>query len=141
MPTEWIAGLAGGLMIGLAAALYLLGAGKVMGASGVIGGLVDGSGRDSAAERLVFLAALAGVPAAAVWALGGADTHLTTNPALLVVAGACVGLGTRLARGCTSGHGVCGLSRLSVRGMVATALYVGAGAVTVFVVRHLLGGA
>jgi uncharacterized membrane protein YedE/YeeE len=67
------------------------------------------------------------------------DTHLTQNPILLVIAGLLVGVGTRIANGCTSGHGVCGISRLSPRGIVATIIYIGAGGVTVALLRHALG--
>jgi uncharacterized membrane protein YedE/YeeE len=67
------------------------------------------------------------------------DTHATTNIAVLIAAGLCVGVGTRLANGCTSGHGVCGISRLSLRGIVATVFYIMAGGLTVVLFRHLLG--
>ena len=139
MPQDWLFGLLGGGLIGLAAALYLLLNGRIMGASGIIGGLVDGSGRGTAAERLAFVAGLVLVPGAVVMAGGGAETHLSGNLAVVIAAGLLVGLGTRLANGCTSGHGVCGISRLSVRGLVATAFYLLAGVVTVILARHGLG--
>lgn len=133
-------GLIGGLLIGLGAAVYLLGNGRVMGASGIIGGLIDGSGRNTAAERLVFLAALVAAPAV-LYAVsdGTVTTHLTDNWLVIVVGGLLVGVGTRIANGCTSGHGVCGISRFSVRGIVATLIYLGAGGVTLVVMRHMLG--
>lgn len=137
--TDWLWGLLGGLMIGGAAALYLLVNGRVMGASGIIGGLVDGTGRDSWGERISFLAGLVGLPALAALAFSGADTHLTTNPVLIVAAGLLVGLGTRMANGCTSGHGVCGISRLSLRGIVATVFYILVGGIVMVLGRHLLG--
>jgi uncharacterized membrane protein YedE/YeeE len=136
---DWILGLAGGLVIGGAAALYLLVNGRIMGASGILGGLADGSGRDSRAERLAFLAGLVAVPAAVAALWGAPATHLTGNVAVLVAAGLLVGIGTRLANGCTSGHGVCGISRLSFRGIVATVFYIGAGGLAVLLFRHLLG--
>ncbi len=136
---DWAWGFGGGLLIGLAAAIYLLVNGRIMGASGIVGGLVDRSGRADAGERLAFLAGLVLVPGIAALASGAAATHLTGNAVTLVVAGALVGLGTRLANGCTSGHGVCGLSRLSPRGIVATLAYLGAGIATLLVARHLLG--
>ncbi len=139
MQAEWIWGLVGGLMIGGAAAAYLLVNGRIMGASGILGGLVDGTGRDSAGERLAFLAGLVAVPAAAAWLTGGAETHLTGNWAILIVAGLLVGLGTRIANGCTSGHGVCGISRLSLRGIVATVFYILAGGLVMALARHALG--
>ena len=139
MQIDWLWGLAGGALIGSAAALFLLVNGRIMGASGIIGGLVDGSGRGNAAERLWLLAGLFAVPALLALAMGGADTHLTGNAAVLVVGGLLVGIGTRLANGCTSGHGVCGISRLSLRGIVATVFYIGAGGLTVVLFKHILG--
>lgn len=139
METDWIWGLAGGLMIGSAAALFLLVNGRIMGASGVLGGLVDGTGRGNLAERAAFVAGLVLVPGLLALALGGAATHLTPNLGLVIAAGLLVGLGTRLANGCTSGHGVCGISRLSLRGIVATVFYLLAGGLSVMLFRHILG--
>lgn len=137
MPQDWLMGFIGGGLIGLAAALYLLLNGRVMGASGIVGGLIDGSGGFKT-ERVSFLAGLVLVPGGLVWFTGGADTHLTGNWALVILAGLLVGVGTRLANGCTSGHGVCGLSRFSLRGFVATAFYLLAGGLTVLTAKHLL---
>ena len=138
--TDWIYGLIGGLMIGSAAAVFLLVNGRIMGASGILGGLVDGSGRSNMAERLAFILGLVAVPGLAVISGGFATaTHLTSNWVLLVLAGAAVGLGTRMANGCTSGHGVCGISRFSLRGIVATLVYLLAGAITMYVARHIMG--
>lgn len=137
MPQDWLMGLIGGGLIGLAASFYLLLNGRIMGASGIVGGLIDGSGSFKA-ERASFLAGLVLVPGVLVRLAGGADTHLTGNWALIIVAGLLVGVGTRLANGCTSGHGVCGLSRLSLRGFVATAFYLLAGGLTVVTAKHLL---
>lgn len=131
-------GLLGGGLIGLAAALYLLLNGRIMGASGIVGGLVDGSG-EAKSERVAFLAGLVAVPGSLVLLTGGAETHLTSNWGVVILAGLLVGIGTRLANGCTSGHGVCGLSRLSLRGFVATAFYLLAGGLTVVLAKHLLG--
>lgn len=138
MPQDWLFGLLGGGLIGLAAALYLLLNGRIMGASGIVGGLVDGSGGFKS-ERLAFLAGLVLVPGGVVLLQGGASTHLTGNFGVVILAGVLVGIGTRLANGCTSGHGVCGISRLSLRGIVATVFYLLAGGVTVVLARHLLG--
>lgn len=138
MPQDWLMGLLGGGLIGLAAALFLLLNGRVMGASGIVGGLVDGSG-DFKSERLAFLAGLIVVPGVLVLLTGGAETHLTGNWAVVIIAGLLVGIGTRLANGCTSGHGVCGLSRFSLRGFVATAFYLLAGGLMVVFAKHLLG--
>lgn len=139
MPMDWILGLAGGAVIGTAAALFLLINGQIMGASGIIGGLVDGSGRRDWAERAALIAGLVIVPALAAMLMGGAETHLTANWGVVIIAGLLVGIGTRLANGCTSGHGVCGISRLSLRGIVATAFYIGAGGLTVVIFKHVLG--
>jgi len=140
MEQDWIWGLIGGGLIGLGGAVYLLGNGRIMGASGIIGGLVDGSGRSTAVERLVFLAAVLLVPALLTPLYNvGIDTHLTTNWVVIAAAGLLVGVGTRIANGCTSGHGVCGISRLSLRGMVATVFYILAGGLTLAIFRHVLG--
>jgi uncharacterized membrane protein YedE/YeeE len=139
IPSDWIYGLLGGLMIGTAAAMFLLLNGRIMGASGLIGGLLDGSGRSNAAERLVFLAGLIGLPAVLALIFGAPETNLTASVPLLIIAGLCVGVGTRLANGCTSGHGVCGMSRLSRRGIVATCTYLGAGFGAMLLARHVLG--
>ncbi|APX10698.1 YeeE/YedE family protein [Tateyamaria omphalii] len=138
MPIDWIWGLAGGLLIGTAGAVLLLGTGRIMGASGMVGGLVDGSGTDKATTA-AFLVGLIGTPAVMSLAGWQVSTQATTFPWLLVLGGLCVGIGTRFANGCTSGHGVCGMSRLSMRGFVATAAYMGAGVLTVTALRLGLG--
>lgn len=138
MELSWAYGFLGGLLIGGAAALYLLVNGRVMGMSGILGGLVDGTGLGSWPERSAFIAGVVGVPAALAWAFGAA-THLTGNWLVIGLGGVLVGVGTRLANGCTSGHGVCGISRLSLRGIVATVFYVLAGGLTMALLRHLLG--
>ena len=137
---DWIWGFAGGLMIGLAAAFFLLVNGRIMGASGILGGLIDRSGWSSGAERASFLAGLVLVPGVIAFAFWpGISTNLTSNLAVVVAAGLLVGIGTRLANGCTSGHGVCGISRLSLRGIVATVFYLLAGGIAMVLFRHLLG--
>ena len=140
METDWIMGLVGGLIIGLAASLYLLGNGRIMGASGIIGGLVDKSGWTSAADRIVFLLGLISAPSIYIFIFDiEADTKATTNIIILILAGLLVGIGTRLAHGCTSGHGVCGISRLSIRGITSTIFYIVAGVVSVVLLRNLWG--
>ncbi len=139
MEQDWIWGLIGGLLIGTGGAVYLLFNGRIMGASGIIGSLVDGSAGNLKWERLVFLAGVVLLPVLLMPVYREVDPHITDNTAVLVAAGLLVGLGTRLANGCTSGHGVCGMSRLSVRGFVATICYIFAGGVGVLIFRHLLG--
>ena len=139
MQQDWIMGLIGGGLIGTAAAMYLLINGRVMGASGILGGLVDGSRWRHRTERLAFLAGLVLVPIALVPLYTTVDTHLTPNLAVVIAAGLLVGVGTRLANGCTSGNGVCGISRFSLRGIVATVFYLLAGGVSVMLFKHILG--
>lgn len=138
MNPDWIWGLIGGLMIGLAAAAFLLINGRIMGISGIFGSLVDGSARQNRAERMAFVAGLIAVPAVLA-VLIGAQTHIGSDWAVIGVGGLLVGVGTRLANGCTSGHGVCGISRLSLRGSVATVIYVAAGAIAMGVLRGVMG--
>ncbi len=138
MHLDWIWGLIGGLLIGTAGAVFLLANGRIMGASGIIGGLVDGSGKSNWAERSAFLAGVILWPMLFLGIAERPDTHITQNVVILIVAGLLVGVGTRLANGCTSGHGVCGISRLSKRGIVATVIYLMAGGLTVLVFRHHL---
>ncbi len=139
MQTDWLWGFAGGGLIGLAGAMFLLLNGRIMGASGILGAVVDGSAGRDALENIVFIGGLVGVP----WlvSLGRADqgTNLTTDIWAIVAGGVMVGLGTRMANGCTSGHGVCGISRLSRRGIAATLAYVGAGVIGVALLRHVWG--
>ena len=139
MQIDWLWGLLGGGLIGCAAAIYLLVNGRIMGASGIAGALVDGSAGRNWAEPAAFLSGLIAVPGLLVWLTGGASTQATGLIWPLVLGGLFVGVGTRLANGCTSGHGVCGISRLSPRGIVATLAYVGAGAATMALLRHVWG--
>ena len=137
---SYIYGAIGGLIIGLAGAIYLLGNGRIMGASGIIGGLLDGSGRDTARDRVLFIVGLIATPWLALILSGtSSSTNITSDPVVLIPAGLLVGLGTRLANGCTSGHGVCGISRLSLRGIAATGFYLVAGGVSVLLFKHILG--
>ncbi len=133
--TPWTS-LAGGMLIGLAAALLILLNGRVAGISGVLGGLLKPV-RGDVSWRAAFVLGLVGAPL--VYALFSAlpAPKIDSGYGALVAAGLLVGVGTRYGGGCTSGHGVCGLSRLSPRSLVATLAFMGAGFVTVFVVRHL----
>ena len=105
-------------------------------ADGDLGGLVDGTGRSTMMERLAFLFGALVVPPLLVPLYTSVDTQITTNPVIIIAAGLLVGIGTRLANGCTSGHGVCGISRLAPRGLASTGLYLLGGAVTILVFRH-----
>jgi uncharacterized membrane protein YedE/YeeE len=132
-----VSGLVGGLLIGLAVVSLLALDGRLAGISGILGGLLIPKGRDPG-WRLAFLA---GLPlGAALYALAGGAVSPTMQAPLpvLVVAGLLVGFGTRLGSGCTSGHGLCGLARLSKRSAVATAVFFGVAMLTVFVVHHTL---
>ncbi len=135
-----ISALLGGALIGLSASVLLFTHGKVAGISGIYGSLIHRATSDRSFQ-LMFIGGL--VLAGAVLRLLAPAAFATTWSATLpitLVAGVLVGLGTRLGSGCTSGHGVCGLARLSVRSLVATGAFMTSGIVTVFVVRHLLGG-
>ncbi|WGI23160.1 YeeE/YedE family protein [Amylibacter sp. IMCC11727] len=137
MEISWIHGLIGGLMIGAAAAIYLLVNGRIMGASGIAGSLMDGTAGSAFWERAAFVGGVIGVPALASLFMDMPATNVTSNIPLLIVAGVLVGLGTRLGSGCTSGHGVCGMSRLSVRSIVATCIYIGAGVLVIIAARSM----
>ena len=141
---EYAPSLLGGVAIGGAAALLILGAGRVAGIAGIVGGALQSvalgraPGRD--AIRWAFIGGLLIAPW--VWRLFAPLPTATSSagPALLIAAGLVVGIGVRMGNGCTSGHGVCGLSRLSLRSLVNVLAFMGAGAVTVFVLRHVAGG-
>lgn len=134
--TPWTS-LAGGLVLGLAVALFVLLYGRVLGVSGILGGLLQPRTGDTG-WRIAFLAGLLLAPAIWSWFAAPVRPRIEAGPALLALAGLLVGWGTRHGSGCTSGHGVCGLSRLSPRSLVATAAFMATGFATVFVVRHLI---
>lgn len=139
-----ISSLVGGALIGLAASILLLFHGRVAGVAGILGETLRGDGtRGEGVFRAAFLAGLvvAGIALRVVYpaAFGAAGSSSATGIAFVAIAGVLVGYGTRLGSGCTSGHGVCGLSRLSKRSIAATLTFMAAGGVTVFVVRHVLG--
>ena len=139
-PVDWILGLVGGLMIGTAAAIFLLMNGRIMGASGLLRAALTKSEPTSWKDTLAFIAGLVLVPGlVTLLFMPDASTNLTPNLVITAIAGLLVGTGTALANGCTSGHGVCGISRLSFRGIVATVFYLLAGGVSVLLFRHLLG--
>ena len=142
MTIDWLnftpgTALIGGMLIGLASAIFILFNGRIAGISGIVGGLLRPSKGDMA-WRIAFVAGLIGAPLAYSMVAPLPIVTVDASDPMLIVAGLLVGIGTRYGSGCTSGHGVCGLSRLSPRSMVATAAFMLAGFVTVFVVRHLL---
>ncbi len=130
-----LASAAGGALIGAAAALLWLTLGRIAGISGILAGTLA----PDRGWRLAFLAGLIGAPLG--WALlaGAPELQITATPLTLIAAGLLVGFGTRLGSGCTSGHGVCGLARLSPRSMAATGIFMATAAAVVFAMRHLLG--
>jgi uncharacterized membrane protein YedE/YeeE len=134
--TPW-ASLAGGLLLGVAAAIFILVHGRILGVSGIVGGLLPPATGDWA-WRLTFVAGVLAAPLLYQLVATPAAVRIDAEPVMIVVAGLLVGIGTRYGSGCTSGHGICGLSRLSPRSVVATVTFMAAGFVTVFVVRHLL---
>ena len=135
--TPW-ASLAGGLMIGLAAALLLIVSGRIAGISGIMGGLLK-EPRGDWAWRLAFLSGLAASPILFSFFRPLPALTIEVSYPTLILAGLLVGLGTRYGSGCTSGHGVCGLARRSRRSLVATSAFMAAGFMTVYIVRHLIG--
>lgn len=134
--TPWTA-LVGGLLLGLASALFILVNGRILGISGIVGGLFRPAQGD-VAWRLAFLAGMLAAPVLYALVTVPLAPRVDADWITVVIAGLLVGVGTRYGSGCTSGHGVCGLSRLSPRSLVATVAFMAAGFVTVFVVRHVL---
>jgi uncharacterized membrane protein YedE/YeeE len=128
---------AGGLLIGLAAAWLILENGRILGASGLLGGLIPPRAGDWQ-WRASALVGLIAAPLVASFLFAPAAPSIEANAATLIAGGLLVGFGTRLGNGCTSGHGVCGLARLSPRSLAATATFMAAGFLTVFLVRHVL---
>ncbi|MGE0279048.1 MAG: YeeE/YedE family protein [Rhizobiaceae bacterium] len=138
-----VSALIGGALIGLAAAVLWLGIGRIAGISGIVGNLWTPGSQPQRADvswRIAFLIGLVAAPM--LFGLAGGTLppiQLPSSPVLIVSAGLLVGIGTRLGSGCTSGHGVCGLARLSRRSLVATAIFMATAILTVFVTRHLTG--
>ncbi len=138
--TPW-SSLAGGLLIGLASALFILGVGRIAGIAGIVASplraLLAGRSLKQDRTRLLFIAGMLVSPW--LWRLFAPlpAIGVDVGPAGLVVAGLLVGVGVRMGNGCTSGHGVCGLSRLSVRSLANVLAFIGAGIVTVYLLRHV----
>ena len=132
--TPW-ASLAGGVLLGLASAMFILVNGRILGISGIIGGLLRPTSGD-VGWRLSFLLGLLVAPLLYILVASPTAPRIDAGWTTVVVAGLLVGVGTRYGSGCTSGHGVCGLSRLSPRSLAATLAFMGAGFLTVFLARH-----
>ena len=139
MIIDWIYGLVGGLFIGLGGLVLLIFNGRIMGASGILGQLIDGKQDTENLGRILFLIGVIAAPLIILQFSDFSTTNVTSNTIQLVLAGLSVGAGTRIANGCTSGHGVCGISRLSLRGLLATAVYIAAGALTMVTLRTFWG--
>jgi uncharacterized membrane protein YedE/YeeE len=137
--TPW-ASLSGGILLGIASAIFILVNGRILGISGIVGGLLPPKAGDTS-WRITFLLGFLAAPAL-FHAVMPAETidvpRIDAAELTVIIAGLLVGIGTRYASGCTSGHGVCGLSRLSARSLVATAAFMTAGFVTVYVMRHII---
>jgi uncharacterized protein len=134
--TPWTS-LAGGILLGIASAMFILLNGRILGISGIVGGLLRPRSGD-VGWRLAFVLGMLVAPTLYILIAGPVNPRIDAGWATLIVAGLLVGAGTRYAAGCTSGHGVCGLSRLSPRSLAATLAFMAAGFVTVFLVRHAL---
>lgn len=135
--TPWTA-LAGGALIGVASAIFVLFNGRIAGITGILGGLFRPKLRDIG-WRLAFIIGLIAAPFAWLLFAPLPEIQIDASNTLLAVAGLIVGIGTRYGSGCTSGHGVCGISRLSPRSIIATIAFMATGVLTVYVVRHVLG--
>ena len=132
-----LASLSGGALIGAAAGLLILGTGRIMGASGIFAGALEARGLDGV-WRLWLIAGVLVAPSLTHVLWNASPPVFSTSAPVLVLSGLLVGFGARLGSGCTSGHGVCGLARLSPRSLAATTIFMGAGFATVFVIRHVL---
>ena len=142
MTIDWInftpwASLSGGILLGVATAFFILINGRVLGISGIVGGLLRPRAGDMG-WRLAFLLGMLVAPGLYWLVVGPTQPRIDATWGMVVMAGLLVGVGTRYGSGCTSGHGVCGLSRMSPRSLVATLAFMGAGFVTVFLIRHAL---
>ncbi|MFZ6050038.1 YeeE/YedE family protein [Pseudomonas sp. CR3202] len=144
MSIDWpaftpLSALAGGALIGLSASLFILANGRIAGISGLFGSLLQREG-DGLDEKALFLLGLLLSPLLWMAVVGAPQVRIETGWPALLVAGLLVGVGTRYGSGCTSGHGVCGLARLSPRSLVATLAFMATGFLTAYVLRHLIGG-
>jgi uncharacterized protein len=135
-----VASLIGGMLIGLSASLLLLCDGKIAGISGILGGILSPTRNDTLWRVMFVSGLLTGGVLLRLLSPQVFAMEISRSATILILAGLCVGFGVRLGNGCTSGHGVCGISRFSQRSMVATATFILTGVLTVFIVNHLFGG-
>ena len=138
--TNALFGLTGGILIGLSAALLLLANGRIAGISGITGSLIAFKLPAAWTESLLFLTGLVVAPAIYAMAISPPVINITDSLPLLIAGGVLVGIGSRLGSGCTSGHGVCGMSRLSKRSILATLTFMAVAIIVVTVSRHLIAG-
>jgi uncharacterized membrane protein YedE/YeeE len=137
----FIAAAIGGILIGVSAVMLMALFGRIAGISGIVGGLLPPKPAADRSWRLAFIAGLIGAPI--ILRLLTGDDRIgapTAGTAMLIAAGLLVGIGTALGGGCTSGHGICGISRLSPRSILAVGVFMASAIVTLFVVRHVIGG-
>ena len=131
----------GGVLIGLAAVMLMFGLGRIFGATGILSGAVFAESRAELTWRLALILGMILAPGLIFVATGSMPAlTVPVSPAMIAIGGVIVGLGASLGSGCTSGHGVCGLSRLSVRSLVAVPTFMATAAITVFLIRHVAGG-
>jgi uncharacterized membrane protein YedE/YeeE len=144
MPTDFtpFASLGGGILIGIASVLLMANFGRVMGATGILAGFLMPTNRDDWAWRASLLAGMVSAPAL-YWLVSGQSVvvQVPVSTIAMIIGGLIVGVGVTFGGGCTSGHGVCGIARLSPRSIVATVVFVIAAVATVYVTRHVIGGA
>ncbi|NQV70539.1 MAG: YeeE/YedE family protein [Pseudohongiella sp.] len=134
-----VSALIGGVLIGAAATFMLWANGRIAGISGILGGILFPV-KSEIVWRILFIAGLLSASLAYMFFSGASlDISVQTTPLLTAVAGLLVGFGTRMGSGCTSGHGICGIARISKRSFLATVVFIGAGVVSVFLLRHILG--
>lgn len=130
----------GGLAIGLAAVLLMLGLGRIFGATGIMSGAIFFENRDELSWRIALIIGMVLAPGLIFLVTGTAPTiEVPISPIMIIIGGVIVGLGASIGSGCTSGHGVCGLSRLSRRSIIAVPVFMTTAAITVFIVRHVIG--
>jgi len=135
-----LSSFSGGLAIGLGAVLLMLGLGRILGATGILSGIIFAPNKEEFSWRIAMILGMVLAPLF-IYALTGSMPQITVpvSPIMIAIGGIIVGFGASLGSGCTSGHGVCGLSRLSMRSIVAVPTFMATATITVFVIRHLIG--